>query len=141
MTRAPDNAVAHGLHQQLRSQTRLMNSLHDAIVNSRPSLLNHDLVAFEVHSDHQAALCRELQFLQENIRQSPASGGAAADPATIELLKQAEAARVRLRTANLVQASLLRRTRRSTNVFMNILANAAPLYRPPGSARTAEAEE
>jgi hypothetical protein len=105
---------SHGL------RLALVSELSESLGKSQTALLSFDLAKFESQTVRQAQLCCELVRLPE-----------AKNIASAELLKAEADLRYRLR----VYAALLRRARRTVEIFCRVLASSGVTYAPPRSSR------
>jgi len=137
------------LKRRLASLRLMAKELHDC----RQSLVGMDLESIREHISYQQGLCAEIRFLDHELRvlRSQIVGAAGLQSDTLDnaafagLFDSASAQELRrvigeLATAqknvwrlNQVYAGLLRRSRRSINVLINVLASYMGTY--PATAR------
>ena len=139
------------LKRRLASLRLMAKELHDC----RQSLVNMDLESTREHISYQQGLCSEIRFLDHELRTlrsqivgvagfQPVELGDAAFASLFDTDSRLELQRVtgELRGVqksvwrlNRVYAGLLRRSRRSINVLINVMASYTGTY-PPSPRRT-----
>ncbi len=98
----------------------LVHELSQSLAQSRTAMLTCDLAKFESQTVRQTELCCELVHF-------PAAGNISSRESA-----QAEAG---LRDQVRLYAAVLRRTRRTVEIFCRVLASSGVTYTVPGSSR------
>ena len=139
------------LKRRLASLRLMAKELHDC----RPSFVNVDLESTREHISYQQGLCSEIRFLDHELRtlRSQIVGAAGLPRAELDdsafanlfdRVSAQELSRVTLELRavqksvwrlNRVYAGLLRRSRRSINVLINVMASYMGTY-PPSPRHT-----
>ena len=134
------------LKRRLASLRLMAKELHDC----RQSFVNMDLESTREHISYQQGLCSEIRFLDHELRtlRSQIVGAAGIQPgeldnaafaklfdsaSAVELSRvtgELRAVEKSLRRLNRVYAGLLRRSRRSINVLINVMASYMGTYPP-----------
>ena len=132
----------------------VLNLLVEGLRDSRSAFIGLNLDAIQQHTTEQGNLCTEVRFLDQEMKDvkgklaveyhldertvGSESLAKQLDPDTARrlrlLLQGLESIQADVRRLNRVQAELLRRSRRSIHVLMNVVANCQGTYQPPSFA-------
>ncbi|MGA8151777.1 MAG: hypothetical protein WB952_12565 [Terriglobales bacterium] len=126
-------------HEARRIRVVLLGDLAESLERAYAAVVSSDLLEFTRQTGCQRALCGRLRLLPAEPAQSPQSGVPGILPAPIsqgaralgEELAEVERTVARL---NCRYAALLRRARRTVDIFCRVLANSALTYPPPRPA-------
>ena len=135
----------------VEARTRRMRLLAMDLVESRQAFVKLDLDAIYEHNLQQEALYQEINRLDAQIMRFMPPGTSPATGQTVRLdgiatgwdeqsqnllrlrLKEHEAARAQVCEISLVQADLLRRSRRYLQVLSNLVSSSMGFYQAPVS--------
>ena len=135
----------------LERRHSVLTLLVEGLRDSRGAFIGLNLDAIQQHTAEQGDLCTEVRFLDEEMKDvkgklaveyhldertvGSESLAKQLDPDTARrlrlLLQGLESIQAEVRRLNRVQAELLRRSRRSIHVLMNVVANCQGTYQPP----------
>jgi len=111
----------------------LMGELADSLERAQAAVLQSDVAEMTRQSERQRKLCADLSRLQAESSQLP-QGAATADQHGVlgrDLGEEWTQARLRVARLNRAYGALLRRARRTVDIFCRVLASSAITYGPP----------
>jgi hypothetical protein len=113
----------------------LMRELENALRKTGAAIVAADLRDMERQSARQREICAAIGELHEHMRKGVASSG---ETREVSRYREEEwrAALNRVWNLNRVQAGLVRRGRRTVDIFCRVLASSAATYTPPAPAAT-----
>jgi len=121
---------------------RWLEELGDSLERAYAAVLRSDLPEIRRQTTRQEELCRKLHTLRGERPVAPASAVTAGARAHNAVVPE-ELAAVESRVADLNRRyeALLRRARRTIDIFCRVLANSALTYPPPRAQTTAPAAD
>ncbi len=124
----------------LERRTSALRLLAREMAAAREAFVTLDLERIQQHTLTQENLCSEIRFLDHEIAAlGETRAFAAGHEAAVARLRQAETEHAQAAGAvarhNRVQGALLRRSRRSVNALMNLLAKFSATYAAPRASR------
>ncbi len=141
----------------LERRLDLLGALSDTLAKSRTDFVSMDLGAMERRIAEQEQFCKQIRSLDADITNaqvrcaqsaglrpctdaiswSPASGGDVRQDEQIQItLGRIAAAQVELKRINDSHQAMLRRSKRTVQVLLNLFNSFAPTYSAPGAVGT-----
>ncbi len=127
------NRHLHLLERRLGAMQRLRSELQD----TQAALVDMDMPRLEKQIAIEAGLCSEVTLLDSELLATRPNEDERAPEAAerlSELRRQLAEVQSEVRRLNRVHAALLRRSRRSVNILMNVLASYSHTCQRPGAA-------
>lgn len=141
----------------LERRLDLLGALSDTLAKSRTDFVSMDLSAMEQRIAEQEQFCKQIRSLDADITNAqvrcaqsaglrpctdaiswpPATGGDVRQDEQIQItLGQIAAAQVELKRINDSHQAMLRRSKRTVQVLLNLFNSFAPTYSAPGAVGT-----
>ena len=111
---------------QAQRRLTLLRELTESLARAQAAVVKSDLRDLRRQTERQAELCRQLSSLP-----TPLTNGSSAAMRWGELVGQIRQAELALADLNRVYGALLRRARRTVDVFCRLLTDSAITYAPP----------
>jgi len=134
------DAEARRMCALLEKQLSWLRLLRQELQSGLDALVNLDLEAFQKHIATQEGICTQLRFLDRQSRtnnlvvskagEDPSAAGSDSLGRLHTLEQELDATKKELGQLNRTYAALIKRSRRTTNLRMSLLAQCANTYAP-----------
>jgi hypothetical protein len=118
----------------LEQRLALLSSLAASLEQARQSILQPNLENLKRETARQQEVCARLQTLPAAIRPWPSLPAA---ERTVRLKQEIQQAEIQIAHLNVAYNALLKRARRTVDIFCRVLASALTYSPPPSAVRPA----